>query len=171
MDLRGFNTDRGSVIFGGIDVRKYKGNLKKLPIIPAVESPDGWTRFWVYLNGISINQPNGNVVEAYSTPSGSKGQPVLLDSGYTLSALPKAIVDKIVEAFPSAEYLPDEELWLVDCLDPGQGGSLDFTFGDKVINVPYYDFVWHAPVTPQLCVLGVFVDGEHFPTHLGSVAC
>ena len=66
----------------------------------------------------------------------------------------RAEIDEFVAA-----WLPSAELWLVDCLDPGQGGSLDFTFGDKVINVRYYDFVWHVPDT-DLCVLGAFEDSE-----------
>ncbi|KAK4035318.1 aspartic peptidase domain-containing protein [Parachaetomium inaequale] len=157
MDLRGFDSARGSVIFGGIDTKKYSGTLVKRPIIPAAQSPDGLTRFWVYVNGISVNQPDGTVVNVYSTPGGGKGQPVLLDSGYTLSALPSAIMQKLVSAFPSAQYVPSAELYTVDCLDPGLGGSLDFTFGDKVINVRYYDFVWHVPDS-DLCILGAFED-------------
>lgn len=150
----------GSVIFGGLDVKKYSGNLVKRPIIPAASSPDGMTRYWVYVNGISVNQPDGNVVEVYKTPAGSKGQGVLLDSGYTLSALPTAIFQKLLSAFPSAEFVPDADLYVVDCLDPGLGGSLDFTFGDKVINVRYYDFVWHTPGSGSVCVLGAFEDGK-----------
>lgn len=140
-------------------MKKYTGNLVKLPIISAEESPDGMTRFWVHLNGISVNQPDGNVVEVYNTPAGSKGQPVLIDSGYTLSALPQRIFQKLVSAFPSAEFVPIANMFEVDCLDPGLGGSLDFTFGDKVINVRYYDFVWHLPGLDN-CILGVFADGE-----------
>jgi hypothetical protein len=147
------------VIFGGIDTKKYSGTLVKLPIIPAAQSPDGLTRLWVYVNGISVNQPDGTVVNVYSTPVGGKGQPVLLDSGYTLSALPSAIMQKLVSAFPSAQYVLGADLYTVDCQDPGQGGSLDFTFGNKVINVRYYDFVWHVPDS-ALCVLGAFEDGE-----------
>jgi hypothetical protein len=154
----------GSVIFGGIDVRKYTGNLVKVPIIPAAESPDGLTRFWVYVNEIKVNQPGGNVVEVYTTPPGSKGQPVLLDSGYTLSALPKAIMDKLVAAFPSAEYVPESDVYVVDCLDPGQGGSLDFVFAGTTINVRYYDFIWHLHDSPY-CVLGAFEDNGTSDCH------
>ncbi|KAL2139257.1 hypothetical protein VTI28DRAFT_5444 [Corynascus sepedonium] len=157
MDLKGLDSARGSVIFGGIDTKKYSGNLIKRPIIPAAESPDKLTRFWVYVNGISVNQPDGNVVTVYTTPAGGKGQPVLLDSGYTLSALPAPIMEKLVSAFPSAQYDAEADMYIVDCLDPGKGGSLDFTFGDDVINVRYYDFVWHYPDT-NLCVLGAFAD-------------
>ncbi len=112
------------------------------------------------MNGISVNKPDGTVVPVYSTPAGSKGQGVLLDSGYTLSALPTTIFQNLVAAYPSAEFAPDAGLYIVDCMDPGLGGSLDFTFGDKVINVRYYDFVWHVPDADNLCVLGAFEDGK-----------
>lgn len=106
-----------------------------------------------------MNQPDGKVVQVYSTPAGGKGQPVLLDSGYTLSALPSPIYQKLVSAFPSAKPLSSGSAYYqVDCTDPGKGGSVDFTFGDTVINVRYYDFVWHLPGTDS-CVLGAFADG------------
>lgn len=38
------DTTTGSVVFGGIDTSKYTGNLEKLPIVPAADSPDGYTR-------------------------------------------------------------------------------------------------------------------------------
>lgn len=145
-------------MFGGVDVKKYTGNLAKLPIIPAAEAPDGQTRFWVYVNGISVNQPNGNVIDAYTTPAGGKGQPVLLDSGCTLSSLPSDIFQKIVCAFPSAKRVTTDE-YTVDCLDSGQHGSLDFTFGDAVINVRYSDFIWRLADIDE-CVLGVTRSGE-----------
>ncbi|KAK3331431.1 aspartic peptidase domain-containing protein [Apodospora peruviana] len=157
MDLRGFASDSGSVIYGGIDTKKYSGSLFKIPVVPASRSPDGWTRWWVRLDGIKVNQPDGNVVEVYTSPAGGSGQPVLLDSGYTLSALPTPIFTNLVAAFPSASYVASADLYIVDCQDPGQGGSVDFIFGTKTINVQYYDFVWHYPGS-SLCVLGAFED-------------
>ncbi|AEO71929.1 uncharacterized protein THITE_2097958 [Thermothielavioides terrestris NRRL 8126] len=160
LDLRGLDSTRGSVIFGGLDAKKYSGNLVKLPIIPSTESPDQKTRFWVYLDGISVNQPDGKVVQVFSKPAGGKGQPVVLDSGYTLSALPSSIFQKLLAAFPSAKPQPgSDDQYIVDCADPGQGGSIDFTFGNAVINVRYYDFVWH--LDSNLCVLGAFADDNH----------
>lgn len=44
LDIRSIESDRGSVIFGGIDTSKYSGHLEKLPIVPASDSPDGYTR-------------------------------------------------------------------------------------------------------------------------------
>ena len=157
LDLRGFDSPDGSVIFGGIDAGKFSGPLIKNPIIPASQSPDGFTRFWIYCAGISVNQPDGTVAEVYTKPAGGKGQPFLLDSGYTLSALPTALFNKLVAAFPSAVYVPSADLYLVDCQDPGEGGSIDFLFGEGTINVRYYDFIWHYPDS-DLCVLGAFED-------------
>ncbi|KAL2148893.1 hypothetical protein VTH82DRAFT_1579 [Thermothelomyces myriococcoides] len=156
LDIKGPNNTEGSVVFGGIDTKRYKGSFIKLPIIPAAESPDGNTRFWIYLDGISVNQPDGDVIGVFSKPDGEKGQPVLLDSGYTLSALPRPIMQKLVAAFPSAQYDSGSNTYIVDCADVGRGGSLDFTFGWKTINVPYDEFIWRP--SSNTCILGAFED-------------
>lgn len=44
LDIRTLQSARGSVVFGGIDTKKYSGSLEKLPIVPAASSPDGYTR-------------------------------------------------------------------------------------------------------------------------------
>ncbi|PCD27874.1 hypothetical protein FGRA07_03013 [Fusarium graminearum] len=155
LDIRTINSDRGAVIFGGIDTAKYTGRLQKLPIIPAASSPDGLTRYWVSLDGISLVQEDGTVDSAFS---GSTPQPVLLDSGYTVSALPGSIFNKIVAAFPTAKSNGGAYVD-VDCSVADIKGSVDFKFGDKTIKVPYADFIWH---NDDRCVLGVFQDDE-FP--------
>ncbi|KAK5659806.1 hypothetical protein OQA88_1018 [Cercophora sp. LCS_1] len=157
LDLRGYDSAQGSVVFGGIDTGKFEGELVKIPIIPAAQSPDGWTRFWVYLAGLSVTQADGTVVNVYTVPAGGKGQPVAIDSSRQLSAFPTQIFNKLVAAFPSAQYVPSADLYLVDCLDVGEGGSIDFVFATKTIKVPYYEFVWRYPNT-NLCVLGAVED-------------
>ncbi|RGP69082.1 hypothetical protein FLONG3_7935 [Fusarium longipes] len=155
LDIRTIDSDRGAVIFGGLDTRKYSGRLQKLPIIPAESSPDGLTRYWVNLNGIELVQEDGSVDSAFS---GATAQPVLLDSGYTVSALPGAIFNKIVAAFPTAKSNGGAYVD-VDCSVADIKGTVDFKFGDKVIKVPYADFIWH---NEDRCVLGVFQDDD-FP--------
>jgi hypothetical protein len=44
LDLRGYESAEGSIIFGGIDTGKYYGSLEKCPIIPPAASPDGQAR-------------------------------------------------------------------------------------------------------------------------------
>ncbi|KAK1753950.1 aspartic peptidase domain-containing protein [Echria macrotheca] len=163
MDLRGTDSATGSVIFGGIDANKYSGSLFKLPIVPAAQSPDGYTRFYVSLTGISVNQPDGTVVPVYTAPTGSSGQAFLLGSGSTLCALPTAIFNPLVAAFPSATYVASADLYVVDCADPGDGGSIDFTFGDgNVINVRYYDFIWRDDDN-AVCILGAHEETTGLP--------
>jgi len=161
MDLRGFDSDVGSIIFGGIDTYKYAGSLVKFPVVPPSQSPDGLTRWYVRLSGITVSQPGGTVVNVYTKPSGGVGQAVLLDSGYALSALPTAIFNNLVAAFPSAVYVASSDLYTVDCLDPGEGGTVEFIFGDGAdavtIKVRYYDFVSHVPGSTE-CILGAYED-------------
>ncbi|GAB1320916.1 Aspartic peptidase domain-containing protein [Madurella fahalii] len=157
LDLRGLGSSSGAVIFGGIDTKKYAGELVRLPIVPAGESPDGMTGYWVHLDGVIVNQADGTVVNVYQKQDGENGQVVRPDSGSPLSALPTAIFVKFMAAFPSAEYIPNPDLYSVDCFDLGQGGSVDFTFAGKVINVPYHDFVLNVPDSDG-CMLGAYED-------------
>jgi hypothetical protein len=158
LDLRSLDSDRGSLVLGGIDTKKYSGPLEKRPIIPAAESPDGYTRFWVYLDGISIVLPDGSDNEVFSEVN---GQPVLLDSGYTISALPGPLFQAIVDLFPTTRPISGSDSYEVDCDVGDLEGSVDFTFGNTVIHVPYADFIWEQPEF-GICVLGVFQDDE-FP--------
>ncbi|KAM4056345.1 eukaryotic aspartyl protease [Hirsutella rhossiliensis] len=159
LDIRSIESKRGSVVFGGLDTKKFSGPLEKRPIVPAAQSPDGLTRYWVYLDGISITQPNGSVVNAFDKPN---GQAVLLDSGYTVSALPSAIFDKILAAFPEAKPpAQGTNLYEVPCSIGNSKGRVDFKFGKTVIKVPYNDFIWHQSAN-GVCVLGVTRDDD-FP--------
>ncbi|POR36777.1 Secreted aspartic proteinase, partial [Tolypocladium paradoxum] len=156
LDIRSLESNRGSVVFGGIDTQKFSGKLEKRPIIPAASSPDGHTRYWIYLDGISVTKRNGSVIDIFDQPN---GQAVLLDSGYTVSALPKAIFDKILAAFPDAKPPPQgTDLYQVPCSTGNSSTDyVNFKFGQTVINVAYNDFIWHQPQY-GICVLGVTAD-------------
>lgn len=155
LDLRHIGSDRGAVVYGGIDTKKYSGQLEKRPIIPAAQSPDGKTRYWIYLDGISITKDDGSVSPVFDKPN---GQPVLLDSGYTVSALPTEHFQKILAAFPSAKKDPESDQYTVDCsVVKSAKGSINYKFGKTVIKVPFADFVWQQPAYKQ-CVLGVVED-------------
>ncbi|KAI8712777.1 Peptidase A1 domain-containing protein [Fusarium sp. LHS14.1] len=156
LDIRSIGSDKGSVIFGGIDTRKFSGQLEKRPIIPGDDSPDGYTRYWVYLDGLTLVQ-NGKKIPIFSKPT---RQAVMLDSGYTLSTLPGPIVQAIVESFPTAKTIPESPLYSVDCSVMDMAGTVDFLFGETLIKVPYRDFIWKRP--DGACRLGVFQD-DNFP--------
>lgn len=158
LDIRGLGSDRGSVTYGGIDTKKFSGPLAKRPIIPAAQSPDGYTRYWIYMDGMSITKEDGSELEIFNKPN---GQPVLLDSGYTVSTLPGPLFEKILEAFPSAHVESSSGDYLVDCDIIDSPGKVNFKFGDVVVDVDYNDFIWQQPDL-GICKLGVSQDDD-FP--------
>ncbi|KAK1253454.1 hypothetical protein MKX07_001531 [Trichoderma sp. CBMAI-0711] len=158
LDIRGLDSDRGSVTYGGIDIKKFSGPLAKKPIIPAAQSPDGYTRYWVHMDGMSITKEDGSKFEIFDKPN---GQPVLLDSGYTVSTLPGPLMDKILEAFPSARLESTSGDYIVDCDIIDTPGRVNFKFGNVVVDVEYKDFIWQQPDL-GICKLGVSQD-DNFP--------
>lgn len=158
LDIRGLDSDRGSVTYGGIDVKKFSGPLAKKPIIPAAQSPDGYTRYWVNMDGMSVTKDDGSKFEIFDKPN---GQPVLLDSGYTVSTLPGPLMDKILEAFPSARLESTSGDYIVDCDIIDSPGRVNFKFGSVVVDVEYKDFIWQQPDL-GICKLGVSQD-DNFP--------
>lgn len=142
VDLKGIESPRGSVVFGGVDTKKFRGVLEALPIIPASAAPDRLTRYWVNLDGISIG---GESV--------SGKQAVFLDTGATLSYLPQATVDKIAAKFPGAKPT-NYGLISVDCSVADKPGFVEFKFGKTTIKASYKDFIYRDLAT-NACLLGV----------------
>ncbi|KAG6147688.1 hypothetical protein E4U46_005711 [Claviceps purpurea] len=160
LDIRSIESARGSVVFGGIDTKKFSGYLEKRPIIPAADSPDKLTRYWVYLDGVSITKNDGSNTVIFDQVN---GQAVLLDSGYTVSSLPTDHFNKIKDAIPGVTPPPSDDnsgLYRVPCNVGEQNGTVNFKFGKTEINVPFNDFIWKQ--SADLCVLGV-IPKDKFP--------
>ncbi|KAG6323445.1 hypothetical protein E4U22_006095 [Claviceps purpurea] len=160
LDIRSIESARGSVVFGGIDTKKFSGYLEKRPIIPAADSPDKLTRYWVYLDGVSITKNDGSNTVIFDQVN---GQAVLLDSGYTVSSLPTDHFNKIKDAIPGVTPPPSDDnsgLYRVPCNVGEQNGTVNFKFGKTEINVPFNDFIWKQ--SADLCVLGV-IPNDKFP--------
>lgn len=148
LDLAGIDSQRGSVVFGGVDKKKFRGTLERLPIVPAAKAPDGAARYWVTLDGISLSSGGK------STPVVGS-QTVFLDSGAQLANLPQAVVDQIVSVFPGAK-LAQYGQYQVACSLKSSANTLDFKFGKATIKVSYNDFIYQYPGT-DYCFLGVQV--------------
>jgi len=155
LDLRSVGSPEGAIIFGGIDTKKYKGSLEKCPIIPAASAPNGSNRYWITLKSVGITKP-GKSPKTYSSSS----IPVFLDSGTTVSLLPQSIFDAIVADFPGATPRANG-FYTVDCAIASQLGTIDFTFGNTIINVPYREFLWHSAT--DVCVLGLLPTEDNEP--------
>jgi hypothetical protein len=107
------------------------------------------------MNSFEHTLPNGETRTYYTSPDPSKGQPVFLDSGGTLSTLPTPMWIGIASSFPTARC-GTNGFCVVDCAVSAMKGTVNFGFGGKTIKVSYKDVIWKVPETsPQLCVLGV----------------
>lgn len=153
LDLREIESPDGSIIFGGLDTGKYVGSLEKCPMLDPEESPTGSNRYWIYLNAVGMTLPSG---ESGLIADGEL--PVFLDSGGTLSRLPTELFASIGSAFPGAQYDSYEGAFVVDCSVAEEEGSVDFGFGNKVISVPFKDFIWQPGTDEDVCMLGILPD-------------
>ncbi|KAK3989440.1 putative aspartic-type endopeptidase [Cladorrhinum sp. PSN332] len=139
----------GVIVFGGVDTSKFAGPLAKLPIVPAENSPDGVPRFWVNMNSISMTPPN-NVTRIYEDSK----MPVFLDSGSTMTLLPKNLTATIAKDF-GAEAPDDNGFYRIDCGLTEMNGTIDFAFDGLNIRVPYKEMIREVPSNPPACFLGI----------------
>ncbi|KHN95537.1 secreted aspartic proteinase [Metarhizium album ARSEF 1941] len=157
LDIRPIDSPLGAVIFGGIDTRKYTGPLEKRPV---TTGPNGSVGYWIFLDGLSVSREDGSRIPVFDQTA----EPLraLLDSGNTLTHLPRSMVTEILKAFPSARQDPnDAKQYIVDCAAASLAGTVDFQFGSTTIRVPYDDFLWKQP-QHNICVLGVSPDDSFF---------
>ncbi|KLU82927.1 hypothetical protein MAPG_01994 [Magnaporthiopsis poae ATCC 64411] len=140
----------GAIIFGGVDAKRFSGNLTKIPIL-GPQGKETIRRYWVQLQGISNNNGNGGG----KTYTGSS-MPIVIDSGSSLSFLPKTVVDQMAND-TGAQFDSQAEVYIVPCSLLSSQGSFDFTFGGgggsatAKISVPYREFIWQAG---NECALG-----------------
>jgi Eukaryotic aspartyl protease len=107
-------------------------------------------RYWVYLNSVGNTQPGASSSKPYTAAGYSLA--VILDSGTTPSYIPQNLFNLILADFPGA-VLQSSGVYTVPCSYATQSGTMDFGFGNVIINVPYSQFVWQ-PVAGT-CYLGV----------------
>jgi hypothetical protein len=167
LDLRAADKDTGSLIFGGVDTKKYACELSVLDMI---HSFDDVPRYLVHLTNVSQTKPGEAKAIDYPqsiffTRRDKEGLPVDLDSGGTVTILPPALVKAIGTDYPDATYDPPTGLYNVSCTAPP--GTINFGFaGGKTIKVSYQDFLWVRPKTTQ-CVLGM-IEGSEPIMYLGD---
>ncbi|PVH85072.1 acid protease [Cadophora sp. DSE1049] len=156
LDLGNVDSAAGSILFGGIDTKKFTGSLEKCPIIAPGSSPDGYLRYWIYMTSVGITKPGATTSKRYTVAPPAYQQAVFLDSGGTLSQLPANLVAAMLADFTGV-IDNGNGLYTVDCAQTTQAGTFDFGFGNTIIRVPFHEFIW-VPA-PGVCVFGaVAVD-------------
>lgn len=152
----GSKDDGGGVaIFGGVDTAKFKGQLARLPIIPAKDSPDGAARYWVQMDSVSHSTPGSKT----KTWDGTK-MPVFLDTGATLTLLPPNVVAAMAADFGS-DGKDDAGFYAVDCALVDKPGTVDFSFDGVTVKVPYKEIIRHFHNSgSSSCYLGITPSDE-----------
>lgn len=149
--MNGPEANSGTIIFGGVDVTKYYGELKTVPFLSG-------DRFSVNL--LSISQ-DGHVI-AVNTP-------VVLDSGSNMSLLPKKVVERIAKSM-EGKFSKVINTYIVPCDVEG-----DFTYNfdnNASIRVSYASLIGQLKYTDgtaakNQCYLKVYENNDS-PCLLGE---
>ncbi|CZT48404.1 uncharacterized protein RSE6_09089 [Rhynchosporium secalis] len=154
LDFRSVDTSEGSIIFGGIDTKRFYGKLMKHAIISSADEVDEFPLYWINMTSLSLTLPPETSTHKPAAPKVifDKTITAFLDSGTTLSYLPRSIVRRVAAAFPGAKSDGDGN-YIVPCSVANQTGFMDFGFGEQIIRVPWKELVWFAG--PGLCHMGL----------------
>uniref|UniRef100_A0A060T939 ARAD1D15730p n=1 Tax=Blastobotrys adeninivorans TaxID=409370 RepID=A0A060T939_BLAAD len=193
--LDDLNSQKGSILFGGVDHAKYSGPLYTFPIVEmddgdanstetnddsndgdddgSEEGPTGPVFLAVTLSSVWVSPDNefGNSTALV----GNVDAPVLLDSGTSLTYLPPNIANGLSELL-GAELDDDSGTYVVPC---GIEGYLQFNFGELSINAsfsnffdPLFDDITGKPTVnhnnEQLCSIGIGIPGSDSTYILGD---
>lgn len=177
--LDDLNASTGSILFGGIDTAKYTGSLVTIPIQadPSTQSTN-ISSFTVALTGVTTSD-NGKTTD----DTGSSAIPVVLDSGTTLSYLPKSITNSIYKTFGAINDIQNSGMVLADCdlATSSASSSINFQFASstgpvisvgitellfEIPNEEFEEFQESPPFT-NTCLFGIFEQDEE-PFLLGD---
>ncbi|KAJ4297302.1 hypothetical protein N0V88_004220 [Collariella sp. IMI 366227] len=119
--LNDLDSSSGSILFGGIDTKKYKGELTRINIYPT--SQDIFTSFLVALTSLEASSPSGqDTLTSIKFPV-----PVVLDSGTTLSYLPTDLAQQVWNEV-GAIYSPQFQVAVLPCDMQNSKGYFSFGF-------------------------------------------
>ncbi|KIX98127.1 uncharacterized protein Z520_06207 [Fonsecaea multimorphosa CBS 102226] len=159
------DTTPGTIIFGGYDKSKWTGALVPFPLVEP--SPEGAIE--LDIGGPVIAFVVGG--ETFSVPSNQK-YTVLLDTGTTLTYLPKSQFAAIADALAAELYDAEGGLYAVSCDYASDPGGIGFEFAnqagdDLLIAVPWPEMILpDSGLADGVCMLGLspMPDGEGFYT-------
>ncbi|KAF6843830.1 eukaryotic aspartyl protease [Colletotrichum musicola] len=125
--LNDLDASTGSILFGGVDMDHFEGQLKTIPI---QKESNTYSEFLITLTKVTLGSKTLNENMALA---------VLLDSGSSLTYLPDDMVTTIF-SMVGAVYQQDEGVAFIPC-SAANSGNMTFTFSDPVITVPMNELV------------------------------
>ncbi|KAA8643177.1 pepsin-like aspartic protease [Aspergillus tanneri] len=158
--LNDLGASTGSILFGGVNTEKYRGQLQTLPIQTV---NGGYSEFIIALTAVSYS--DGSNDQDYSADALPAA--VLLDSGSSLTYLPDSIVqtiyddlDVIYEASGGVGYVP--------CGLAQKNINITYTFSTPTITVSIRELVLEAGDLrfrdgSRACIFGIVPAGDSTP--------
>ncbi|KAM7209643.1 acid protease [Naviculisporaceae sp. PSN 640] len=139
-----YSENSGVLIFGGIDTKKFTGELQMNPILGPQFRGD-IHRYYLNLNSIGINR-NGRT----GTYAGSSAVAVL-DTGASFSYFPESVLRAMARDI-GGQYSSNAGLYLVPCSLLNEDSTFDFDFSGGVIKIPIRDMIIQDTAA-QVCAL------------------
>ncbi|KAL2709240.1 Aspartic proteinase yapsin-3 [Kluyveromyces marxianus] len=129
------NVDSGTLLFGGVDQKKYEGQLYTYPMInihPFLTKP---AEFHVTLQGFGYRSEAKCDEGVYF----HEKAPALLDSGTNVLQAPDSVVKTIVKQL-DGEWSEEDGLYVAQCPSSTDDTTYFFDFGEVKIKMPIQDF-------------------------------
>ncbi|KAI5283684.1 hypothetical protein KEM54_001931 [Ascosphaera aggregata] len=145
--LDDFRSDKGQILFGGIDTEKFEGELQTVPL---VRPSDGvYVEFAIDLTGIRIKvgDKEKDVMRG--------ALPVVLDSGSTFSNIPAKILFAMNNRLDGF-YDPHLGIDVVPCSAQSSEDYMTYSFSDAEIRVPLNELI----IDPSVLGSGKLTDNN-----------
>lgn len=134
---------QGELVFGGIDNSHFTGDLVNVPLTSET--------YWQ----VSLDKMT------YGSESVASSQKAIIDSGTSLLAGPKDVVDALAKK-AGATLVAGKE-WTIDCAKAATLPSLTVTLGGKDFVLEGSDYVLNAGGTCLFAMMGIDVPPPHGP--------
>lgn len=154
------DAEYANILFGALDTTKYTGNLVALPILNTYKS-SGYSEaleLQVTLNSLTLVDSSSSK----QATIGSGAAPALLDTGTTLTYIPKSLLQTILDLV-GAQYSSSIGYYVITCSD-ATNLSLNFNFQGFNIDIPFSDFLIQLSTSSgsssQYCMIGLQANSD-----------
>ncbi|TVY13665.1 putative aspartic-type endopeptidase OPSB [Lachnellula arida] len=160
----GDRSNQGTVLFGGVDIDKFHGDLVKIDLVsnPATH-PARVTNFAIPLLSVSHSDDNSTINFEKSFPTR-----VVFDSGSSLTFLDPDQVQSIWTYVGATAHFGNLDFATIPCSAADTDKTLDFEFAGVTIKVPLSQYVvWHDS-HDEICVFGIAKGQPQGPFIIGD---
>ncbi|KAK3322664.1 aspartic peptidase domain-containing protein [Apodospora peruviana] len=160
LDLRDYDNSTGSLIFGGVDKKRYSGPLAKIPFKTVEHTFDNGQKFqdtsyYVEVKSMGIVLPESTDTKSYDIGDSFS---VSLDCGSSNNLLPVGLAEKVCADLNGTAIENSGHSCTVDCSVRQKKGGVKFGLDGKEILVPYENLINEqefGDMQPNTCVVMV----------------